>query len=88
MFQVNPLPSRGFTLNIKSYFSLKNNEKIFMIVVCCSHDCALRVNKKSYLWRHGVNSIALKISQLMLNIFMHFLVTQKLSTFALSLLIL
>ena len=24
-------------------FSLKNNEKIFMNVVCCSRDCALRV---------------------------------------------
>ena len=30
-------------------FSLKNNEKVFINVVCCSRDCALRVkNSETY----------------------------------------
>ena len=46
VFHVNPLPSRGVTSNIKSYFlkkkkkkkKKKNNEKVFMNVVCCNCD--------------------------------------------------
>ena len=44
MFQVNPLPSRD-SLEISSHlFSLKNNEKLFMNVVCCSRVWRFRVN--------------------------------------------
>ena len=40
MFHVNPLSSRGLTSNTKSDFpwKKKNNEKVFMNVVCCSRD--------------------------------------------------
>ena len=38
MFHVNPLPSRGFTRNIKSFFSLKDNEKVFINVICWGRD--------------------------------------------------
>ena len=37
MFHVNPLPSREIRGNIV-LFSLKNNEKIFINVVCCIRD--------------------------------------------------
>ena len=34
----NPLPSRGFTKKYQALFSLKNNEKIFINVICCSRN--------------------------------------------------
>ena len=37
IFHVNPLPQR-IHLKHQVLLSLKNNEKIFVNVVCCSHD--------------------------------------------------
>ena len=40
--------SRGIHMKYQALFSLKNNEKVFVNVVCCSRDCwRLRVNNVS-----------------------------------------
>ena len=38
MFYVNPLPLKRIHMKYQVLFSLKNNEEIFMNVVCCSCD--------------------------------------------------
>ena len=40
-------------------FSLKNNEKVFVNVVCCSCDCTLRVKLNRYIFRGSKSTIFL-----------------------------
>ena len=47
MFHVNPLPRQRIHIKYQVLSSLKNNEKVFINVVCCSRDCTLWPHQKT-----------------------------------------
>ena len=42
---VNPMPGRGIHMKYQVLFSLKNNETVFMNILCCSHEWHFKGNK-------------------------------------------